>query len=43
MGTLALTSSSRYLRQNGKPVVFIWGIGFSGNKPGTAQENIDRM
>jgi len=39
-GSLALTNSNRYLKQNGKPVVFIWGIGFSGNKPGTPAETI---
>ncbi len=32
-GTLALTSSSAYAMQNGKPVVCIWGIGVSG-RPG---------
>lgn len=41
-GTMNLPGSSRYLRQNGRPVVFIWGIGFSGNKPGTPTETIAR-
>ncbi len=32
--TMHVTSSSRYLRQNGLPVVVIWGYGFS-DRPGT--------
>jgi hypothetical protein len=32
-GTLALTNSSAYAKQNGKPVVCIWGIGCDG-RPG---------
>jgi hypothetical protein len=32
--TIGVTSSSRYLRQAGKPVVSIWGFGFS-DRPGT--------
>lgn len=33
VGTLALTSSSAYAMQNGKPVVCVWGVGVSG-RPG---------
>jgi len=36
-----LTSSSAYATVNNKPVVEIWGTGFTGNHPGTAQETID--
>lgn len=35
--SMALTSSSSYARQDGKPVVCIWGIGFT-DRPGTAAE-----
>jgi len=34
-GSLNLTSSGAYARQNGKPVVCIWGVGVSG-RPGNA-------
>jgi len=37
----ALTSSPAYATVNGKPVVEIWGTGFTGNHPGTEQETID--
>jgi hypothetical protein len=33
VGTLALTNSSAYAKQNGKPVVCVWGIGCDG-RPG---------
>ena len=36
-GTMRLTNSARYLRHNGKPVVAIWGLGFT-DRPGTAAE-----
>jgi hypothetical protein len=36
-GTMRLTSSSRYLRHKGKPVVAIWGLGFT-DRPGTAAD-----
>lgn len=38
VNTLQLTSSPNYATQDGKKVVCIWGIGFTGNKPGTPQE-----
>ncbi|MFC5530555.1 carbohydrate-binding protein [Cohnella yongneupensis] len=37
-GSLNLTSSSAYAKQNGKIVVCIWGIGFT-DRPGTAAEH----
>ncbi len=37
----ALTSSPSYATVNNKPVVQIWGTGFTGNHPGTEQETID--
>ena len=36
-GTMRLTNSARYLRHNGRPVVAIWGFGFT-DRPGTAAE-----
>ena len=36
-GTMRLTNSARYLRHNGKPVVAIWGLGFT-DRPGTAAD-----
>ena len=35
--TMRLTNSSRYLRHKGKPVVAIWGLGFT-DRPGTPAE-----
>jgi hypothetical protein len=35
--TLHVTSSSRYLKQGGRPVVVIWGFGFS-DRPGTPSD-----
>jgi hypothetical protein len=37
VNTLQITNSSRYLRHNGKPVVAVWGFGFSG-RPDTPQQ-----
>ncbi|MFL5731477.1 MAG: glycoside hydrolase family 71/99-like protein, partial [Cytophagaceae bacterium] len=37
----ALTSSPAYATVNNKPVVELWGTGFTGNHPGTEQETID--
>ncbi len=37
----ALTASPSYARVGNKPVVQVWGTGFTGNHPGTAQETID--
>ena len=39
-GTLALTSSSAYAHQDGKPVVCIWGMGFS-DRPGDPTSSMD--
>ncbi len=36
-GTMQITNSARYLRHNGKPVVAIWGLGFT-DRPGTAAD-----
>lgn len=36
-----LTSSPAYATVNNKPVVQLWGTGFTGNHPGTEQETID--
>lgn len=36
-GKMQLTNSARYLRHNGKPVVAIWGLGFT-DRPGTAAD-----
>jgi hypothetical protein len=42
-GTLQITNSAFYLRHNGKPVVAIWGFGFSGRQdtPQQATETIN--
>jgi hypothetical protein len=37
VNTLRITSSSRYLRHKGKPVVTIWGLGFT-DRPGTPEQ-----
>lgn len=39
-GELHLPSSSAYAKQNGKPVVAIWGLGYSGH-PGTPETTLD--
>ena len=36
-----LTASPAYAKVGNKPVVEVWGTGFTGNHPGTAQETID--
>ena len=40
VNTMHLTSSSAYAKESGKPVVCIWGIGFT-DRPGTAAEATD--
>ncbi|MCI0363490.1 MAG: glycoside hydrolase family 71/99-like protein, partial [Phycisphaerales bacterium] len=37
IGSMNLTASSMYARQNGKPVVSLWGVGFL-DRPGTASD-----
>jgi Bacterial Ig domain len=37
VNVLQITNSARYLRHNGKPVVAIWGFGFT-DRPGTPQQ-----
>ncbi len=37
---LRITASPQYARQDGRPVVNVWGIG-SGDRPGTAQQALD--
>ncbi len=43
VNTLQITNSSRYLHHNGKPVVGVWGFGFSGRQdtPQQAQAAIN--
>ena len=40
LGELHLTDSPAYAKQNGKPVVCIWGLGYNGH-PGTPQTTLD--
>jgi hypothetical protein len=40
VNTLQITNSSRYLRHNGRPVVAVWGFGFSG-RPDTPQQALE--
>jgi hypothetical protein len=37
VNTMRITSSPRYVRHNGKPVVAVWGFGFT-DRPGTPQD-----
>ncbi len=37
---LAVLDSPAYAHQDGKPVVCIWGLGYTGNHPGTAAEQL---
>ena len=43
VNTMRVTDSPRYLRHNGRPVVTIWGFGFSGRRdtPAQAQQAIN--
>jgi hypothetical protein len=43
VNTMRVTDSPRYLRHNGRPVVAIWGFGFSGRRdtPAQAQQVIN--
>ncbi len=38
VSTLNVTASSQYLRQNGKPVLVIWGMGFTDHPPNSVQD-----
>ncbi|MFC8077742.1 glycoside hydrolase family 71/99-like protein [Streptomyces sp. NPDC057307] len=38
-GTLGLTNSPSYTREGGKPVVHLWGLGFT-NRPGTVASSL---
>ena len=38
VSTMNITSSSQYLHQNKKPVVVIWGIGFTDRPVDTVQD-----
>jgi hypothetical protein len=40
VNTLKLTSSSAYAKHDGKPVVSIWGLGFT-SRPGDAAQSLD--
>jgi hypothetical protein len=40
MGTMNLTASRMYARQNGQPVVSLWGVGFQ-DRPGSATDWTD--
>ncbi|MGO4546054.1 carbohydrate-binding protein [Paenibacillus sp. 2TAB23] len=40
VGAMNLTGSSAYAKQDGKPVICIWGIGFT-DRPGTAAESAE--
>jgi hypothetical protein len=40
VGELHLTDSPAYAKQDGKPVVSIWGVGYTGH-PGTPQTTLD--
>jgi hypothetical protein len=40
VGQLHLTDSSAYAKQDGKPVICIWGVGYTGH-PGTPATTID--
>lgn len=42
VGTLKVTSSDRYLKHKGKPLLAIWGLGFT-DRPGTAAEASDLL
>jgi hypothetical protein len=41
VNTLNVTSSSQYLHQNGKPVLAIWGMGFTDHPPNSVQDALD--
>lgn len=41
VNTLQLTSSGRYLKHEGKPIVQLWGIGVNGSFQHTAAEALD--
>jgi hypothetical protein len=36
-----ITSSSQYLHQDGKPVLVIWGMGFTDHPPNSVQDALN--
>jgi hypothetical protein len=39
--TMKLTKDERYIRHNDKPVVVLWGLGFTGDRPALLEDGIE--
>ena len=39
--TMNITSSPQYLHQDGKPVLVIWGMGFTDRPPNSVQDALN--